>query len=123
MGLKCYSFTLLDITTPRLLGAFLKGEAEHGETKEETARRETEEEVGIKPPSHLDSLGDVVYTRNRKRVLCFAGEVPIDTQARCTSWEIDQAEFIPLEVAEERIMSAQLPFIHRLKHKLEKQHA
>jgi len=97
-----------------------KGEQDHGENKEEAARRETKEEIGIEPPAHLDSLGEVVYTSRKKRVLCFAGEVPLHTKAHCASWEIDQAEFMGLEEAEEKIMPAQIPFIHRLKHKLEK---
>lgn len=99
-----------------------KGECEKGEGKEEAARRETEEEVGVKPPEHLESLGEVVYRRG-KRVLCFAGEAPVHARPKCASWEIDRAEFLPLEVAERKLMSAQLPFLRRLKKKLEKQHA
>lgn len=96
-----------------------KGEQELGEDEEFTARRETEEEVGLKPPDVLEYLGEVIYKNNKKKVICFAGQVSLNTSAKCNSWEIDQAEFFCIEEAEKIIMDAQIPFIQKLKQKLE----
>src|SRR5579875_3379213 len=68
-----------------------KGVPNEGETDlEQTARRETLEEVGI-PPGELVSLGFIEYKKSRKDVHCFAGPAPADAVPRLESWEIDQA--------------------------------
>jgi predicted NUDIX family NTP pyrophosphohydrolase len=90
-----------------------KGLPEESEDLESAARRETVEEVGITPGA-LVPLSSIDYQKSRKRVHCFAGEAPHDAQPRCASWEIDQAEFLPLEEAQRRIHPDQAPFLDRL---------
>jgi predicted NUDIX family NTP pyrophosphohydrolase len=90
-----------------------KGLLEEGEDLESAARRETIEETGVKP-GPLVSLSSIAYTKSRKRVPCFAGEAPLDAEPQCGSWEIDHAEFLPLEEARRRIHPDQAPFLERL---------
>jgi predicted NUDIX family NTP pyrophosphohydrolase len=90
-----------------------KGELEAGESAEEAARRETEEETGLVPGS-LTDLGHIDYRRSAKRVFAFAGPAPPGAEPRCASWEIDQAVFLPLAAARERIHPDLLPFLDRL---------
>ena len=45
---------------------------------------------------------------------CFAGPAPDDAEPRCASWEIDQAAFLPLDEARNRIHPDQAPFLDRL---------
>jgi predicted NUDIX family NTP pyrophosphohydrolase len=94
-----------------------KGEVDGEETPESTARRETEEETGVKAGDLVD-LGFCDYTKSRKRVYCFAGEAPADAQPRCASWEVDQACFLPLERAREVLHRDQTVFLERLAEKL-----
>lgn len=79
-----------------------KGQLEPGESLVEAARRETVEETGV-APGELVSLGHADYRKTRKRVHAFAGPAPTDAAPRCASWEIDAAEFLPLEEAARRI--------------------
>jgi predicted NUDIX family NTP pyrophosphohydrolase len=90
-----------------------KGEPEPGEELEATARRETLEETGV-VAGELVSVGDITYTKSRKRVHGFAGPAPADCQPSCCSWEIDRAEFLPLDEARRRIHPDQVPFVDRL---------
>jgi len=90
-----------------------KGKIEQNETIEDAARRETREEVGIESPADLKSLGDVVY-KSGKRVYAYYGEVDFSTSPML-NWEVDKAEFFPLDKAEELLLPAQKPFIQRLK--------
>jgi predicted NUDIX family NTP pyrophosphohydrolase len=62
----------------------------------------------------LKPLGYIDYQKSSKRVHCFAGEAPTDAQPRCASWEIDHAEFLPLDEARRRIHPDQAPFLDRL---------
>jgi predicted NUDIX family NTP pyrophosphohydrolase len=89
-----------------------KGEPDDGEELEDAARRETSEETGV-TAGELFSLGEVVYQKTRKRIYCFAGPAPTDAQPLCASWEIDCAEFVPLEEARRRIHPDQAPFLDR----------
>ena len=91
-----------------------KGWPDEGEELEAAARRETREETGIDFTGPLQALGSIDYTKSRKRIFCFAGEVGDDVQARVASWEIDQAEFLSLDRAKEVIHPDQRPFIERL---------
>jgi predicted NUDIX family NTP pyrophosphohydrolase len=84
---------------------------------EETARRETLEETGVKA-GLLTALGSMDYTKSRKRIHCFAGPAPADAVPRPTSWEVDRAEFLPLEKAREVLHPEQCVFLDRLLEKL-----
>lgn len=90
-----------------------KGLPDSGEVLEETARRETLEETGV-VATELVPLGFIDYTRSRKRIHAFAGPAPADAAPRCASWEVDCAEFVPLERAFELIHPDQRPFLDRL---------
>lgn len=91
-----------------------KGEAAADEPLEEAARRETEEETGVVVSGPLLDLGHITYTGSRKRVFCFAAPAPTDAAPRCASWEVDQACFVPLALARERLHPAQSAFLDRL---------
>jgi predicted NUDIX family NTP pyrophosphohydrolase len=91
-----------------------KGEPDPGESLEEAARRETREETGVEVTGPLAPLGSIQYVKSRKTVHCFAGPTPPDATPSCASWEIDGAEFMPLEVAVQRIHPDQRPFLDRL---------
>ena len=62
----------------------------------------------------LVSLGEIVYTKTRKRIRCFAGPAPDDAAPHCASWEVDCAEFVPLDEARKVIQPDQAPFLDRL---------
>jgi predicted NUDIX family NTP pyrophosphohydrolase len=76
-----------------------KGLPDEGESLEETARRETREEAGVDVDCPLVLLGDIVYKKNGKRVYCFTALAPIDIVPHCASWEVDCAEFVPIDRA------------------------
>ena len=90
-----------------------KGVPDSGEALEDTARRETLEETGV-AAGELVPLGYIDYTRSRKRIHAFAGPAPADAAPRCASWEVDCAEFVPLDRAFELIHPDQRPFLERL---------
>lgn len=90
-----------------------KGLVDAGESPEATARRETLEETGV-TAGPLHSLGEMRYTKSRKRIECFAGVAEDDSQPHCASWEVDCAEFLPVEEARQRIHPEQAVFIDRL---------
>jgi predicted NUDIX family NTP pyrophosphohydrolase len=96
-----------------------KGVPDPGETLEDAARRETEEEAGIRP-GKLVPLGSIDYVKSRKRVHCFTGSAPEGSEARCASWEIDCAEFVPLAEARAKLHPDQVPFLDRLSALLER---
>src|SRR5438128_6048203 len=52
-----------------------KGLVEPGEDPEAAARRETREETGV-DPGPLEPLGEIEYTKSRKRIHCFFGPAP-----------------------------------------------
>lgn len=98
-----------------------KGVPNQGETDlAATARRETWEETGIAAGS-LVSLGEMIYKKSRKQVFCFAGPAPADADPRPACWEVDRAEFLPLEQAREKIHPDQAIFLERLLQHLELQ--
>lgn len=80
---------------------------------EQTARRETREEVGI-VPGPLVLLGFIEYKKSRKDVHCFAGPAPQDAEPRLASWEIDQAQFVSIDEARRLLHADQAPFLDRL---------
>ena len=89
-----------------------KGIPDAEESLEEAARRETLEETGV-AAQDLRDLGWVDYTKSRKRIFCFAGEVPADAAPHCASWEVDRAEFLKLADAQRLIHPDQLPLLDR----------
>jgi predicted NUDIX family NTP pyrophosphohydrolase len=90
-----------------------KGLPDPGEALEAAARRETLEETGVTAGA-LVPLGHIDYTRSRKRVHAFAGELPAAAEPRCASWEIDRAEVVDLPRARELLHPEQHPFLDRL---------
>ncbi len=94
-----------------------KGELEGDTDLESTARRETEEETGVRP-GPLEYLGSIDYRRSRKRVHCFAGPAPENAEPTTASWEVDRAEFVPVDRARELLHPDQRPFIDRLLERL-----
>jgi predicted NUDIX family NTP pyrophosphohydrolase len=91
-----------------------KGEPDPGETDlEVTARRETLEEAGVEA-GPLVALGFCEYRKSKKRVYGFAGPLPESARPRPVSWEIDQVEVMPLDLARTRIHPDQAVFLDRL---------
>jgi predicted NUDIX family NTP pyrophosphohydrolase len=91
-----------------------KGVPNDGETDlEQTARRETLEEVGL-PAGDLVSLGFIEYKKSHKDVHCFSGPAPADAVPRLASWEIDQARFVSIDEARRLLHPDQTPFLDRL---------
>ncbi|MBS1990981.1 MAG: NUDIX domain-containing protein [Cyanobacteria bacterium SZAS LIN-2] len=90
-----------------------KGLPEIEESLEEAARRETEEETGI-VPGKLQDLGYIDYKKSKKRVHCFFGKAPAKAAPQCASWEVDRAEFVPIDQASEIIHPDQAELIERL---------
>ena len=90
-----------------------KGLPDPGEDLEAAARRETLEETGV-VAEKLVPLGSIHYRKSAKQIHCFAGEAPAGATPSCASWEIDQAEFLPIERARECIHPDQAPFLERL---------
>ncbi|MEW6268237.1 MAG: NUDIX domain-containing protein [Thermodesulfobacteriota bacterium] len=92
-----------------------KGLVEPGETPEETAVRETLEETGL-ACRVVAPLGDVAYTRSRKRVIAFLAEPlspPAGPVLEPADWEIDRAEFHPADEARALLHPDQAAFIDR----------
>jgi predicted NUDIX family NTP pyrophosphohydrolase len=90
-----------------------KGELDEGEELQAAARRETREETGVEA-GDLFSIGHIDYTKSRKRIYCFAGTAPAGAQPQCESWEVDRAEFVPIEAARKLMHPDQLAFLDRL---------
>jgi predicted NUDIX family NTP pyrophosphohydrolase len=84
------------------------------EDLETTARRETREETGVDAAGPLTPLGDIIYRKSRKQVFCFAGPAPAEAVPKPTSWEVDQARFLPLDEARRLIHPDQAVFLDRL---------
>jgi len=90
-----------------------KGIPNEGESLEQAARRETSEETGL-TAGPLAPLGSIVYTKSLKRVHAFAGLAGDDAPC-CASWEVDRAEFVPIELAARLIHPDQRPFLTSLR--------
>jgi len=95
-----------------------KGLPDQGESLEAAARRETLEETGV-TAGDLTSLGSVQYTKSRKEIHGFAGQA-VTGEPHCASWEVDCAEFLPIEKALTVIHPEQRPLIERLQDHLAK---
>lgn len=94
-----------------------KGLPDPNEELETAARRETLEETGV-VAGDLEPLGEVQYRKSGKRIHCFAGPAPDGAKPHCASWEVDRAEFVPLDRARGLIHPDQAPFLDRLLRKL-----
>jgi predicted NUDIX family NTP pyrophosphohydrolase len=90
-----------------------KGEPGKDAELEQTARRETREETGI-TAGPLVYLGSMQYRKSRKEVHCYAGPAPADADPKPTCWEVDQAQFLPLDKAREVLHPDQCVFLDRL---------
>jgi predicted NUDIX family NTP pyrophosphohydrolase len=98
-----------------------KGLPDAGESLTDAAVRETKEESGIAVDAgKLTPLGHIDYTRSRKRVHAFAIEGFSDAAPQPGCWEIDQAEFMPIDEARKRIHPDQAAFLDRLLEQLKK---
>lgn len=97
-----------------------KGIPDAGESLESAARRETLEEAGVAAGA-LEFLAAIDYAKKRKRVHCFVGTAAADAAPRCVSWEVDRAEFVPLDEARSLIQRDQAVFLDRLVEWLESQ--
>lgn len=95
-----------------------KGLPDDGETLEAAARRETLEEAGV-VAGPLEALGSIEYRNGKKQVHGFAGPAPADAAPRCASWEVDCAEFVPLDRAREVMHPDQRPLLDRLVERLQ----
>ena len=109
--------------------AIPKGLVEPGETLEACARREFEEELGVKPEGPLVPLGRI-RQKGGKEVEAFALEGNLDADAivsniftlewppksgRFQSWpEIDRAEWFTLAAAREKILPSQAALLDLL---------
>jgi predicted NUDIX family NTP pyrophosphohydrolase len=107
-----------------------KGETKEGEDSLTVAKREFTEELGSPPPQepYLE-LGEVRQA-NGKRVIVFAARGDLDAEsARSNTFEmewpkgsgqirefpeIDQAAWVSLAQAREKLIPAQVPFLERL---------
>jgi predicted NUDIX family NTP pyrophosphohydrolase len=96
-----------------------KGLIDGEESAEDAARRETLEETGVQAGS-LIPLSSMEYRKSRKRVHCFAGLAPADAKPHLASWEIDRAEFVPLDEARNLLHVDQQVFLDRLLEALSK---
>ena len=105
-----------------------KGEPEDGEELLDVARREFEEETGIKPHGPYLGLGSI-QQKGGKRVYAwgFEGEAggavrsnlyqmewPPKSGKMCDFPEVDRAEFFPLEQARIKLKETQVPLLERL---------
>lgn len=95
-----------------------KGLPDPGEPLEAAARRETREETGVDAIGPLEPLGTIDYKKSRKRIHCFAGPAPDDIEPKPSCWEVDRAEFLPMEEARVNLHPDQHPFLDRLLDKL-----
>lgn len=106
-----------------------KGELEPGEDPLDAARREFEEEIGIRPAGPFAPLGEV-RQKGGKRVLAWAMPGDFDpAQLRSAlfevEWpprsglrrafpEVDRVAWFAIEAARVKVLASQWPFIERL---------
>ena len=93
-----------------------KGEIDEDEDAQTAALRELKEETGV-TAGDAEFLGSVIYPTNKKEVSCFFGKGD-SQEPKPNSWEVDKAEYVPINKAEEVINKTQREFILRLKGKL-----
>jgi predicted NUDIX family NTP pyrophosphohydrolase len=94
-----------------------KGLPEEGESLEQAALRETLEETGVAVDGQLVSLEFVTY-KGGKRVHGFCAPCPGGAAPSAASWEVDRAEFFPIDEARQLLHASQQDFIGRLENHL-----
>jgi len=111
-----------------------KGLPDEGENLEFTAKREFEEETGIKPAGLLIPLGSVIQ-KGGKNVYCFAMETSDDNpiEIKCNTFsiewppnsgkiqdfpEVDRGDFFDIMTAGEKINPPQREFLFTLENYL-----
>ena len=110
-----------------------KGELGAGEEPLTAAKREFEEELGLKPSGPFVELGSIKQKAGKVvHAWAFAGdcepsqlqsntfemEWPPRSGRRQTFPEVDRAEFFAIEIAREKINPAQRPFLEKLSERL-----
>ena len=94
-----------------------KGVPEPGESMDQAALRETLEETGVAVEGPLIPLEFVAY-KSGKRVHGFCAPCPVDATPCCASWEVDRAQFFPLQEARLILHVAQKELVDRLERHL-----
>src|SRR5262249_47963839 len=90
-----------------------KGEPGKETDLEETARRETLEETGVRA-GPLVPRGSRLSRKSRKEAPSYAGPAPADADPKPASWEVDQASFVTLARARDILHPDQRVFLDRL---------
>ena len=97
-----------------------KGEPDEAETDlEKTARRETREETGV-DPGRLELLGQIDYTKSKKRIQCFFGPAPEGQEPRGDDFEVAEARFVETGEARRLLHRDQQAFIDMLEARMRK---
>ncbi len=107
-----------------------KGEVEAGDNLLATARREFEEEIGLRPPGPFVPLGSVTQRSGKVvHAWAFEGDLDVSRPPRSNTFElewpprsgrmrsfpeVDRAGFFDPDEARRRVNPAQRPFIDRL---------
>jgi predicted NUDIX family NTP pyrophosphohydrolase len=107
-----------------------KGEYEEGEDPFDAARREFKEETGLEAVGPFLPLGDVIYPSNGKVVSAWAVKGDCDPSTLHSNtffleWppksgkqqefpEVDRADWFSVEVAQRKIVRAQVGFLEKL---------
>jgi len=95
-----------------------KGIVEPGEDPETAARRETREETGVEPEA-LEPLGQIEYTKSRKRIRCFTGPAPDGEPTLTPDFEVAEARFVDKDEARRLLHADQRAFIDMLEARLQ----
>ena len=96
-----------------------KGLVEPGEDAESAARRETREETGV-DPGRLELLGQIDYTKSKKRIQCFLGPAPEGQEPRGDDFEVAEARFVETGEARRLLHRDQQAFIDMLEARMRK---
>jgi predicted NUDIX family NTP pyrophosphohydrolase len=100
-----------------------KGLLEEGESPQETALRETQEETGLKVRIIAD-LGSCRYSKSGKEIRAFLAEMvsgQVDEKGNTPhDWEVDVSKFYPVETCRKIIHPDQEVFLDRALGILEK---